>query len=163
MPAVLRPLCRSNFAPMRRVPRPSLPLASPPLITIISISLVVFLSSNGLLGHSFCTECILRAFDSNTAWCVCFLFFYPFSHPAHFSIKLILFSPMCREVAHLPPQPAINHTLAALVDKFFHAQLTKRKSESVHLSDSQNFIPLFLLTTCLFPCESMQLHVFEPR
>lgn len=68
---------------------------------------------------------------------------------------------MCRELAHLPPQPAINLALAAIVEKCFPAELATRKAELEMLTDAKNYIPLFIISTCLLPSETLQLHVFE--
>jgi len=107
----------------------------------------VFLEPTTILcGHTFCTDCLQRVFDSTSTS----------NQPQ---------CPICRRyIFNSGGKPPLNITLNDLIKKYLPKIYDARQKECTTWNQNVNtWVPLFILGIVLFPKEIMKLHVFEPR
>jgi len=105
----------------------------------------VFLDPTTVLcGHTFCTECLQRVYDSN-----------------HYGQAQC---PICRRYFfQTAGKPALNFTLNEIIKKYLPDSFNSRQKERTEWGVNNSWIPLFILSIVVFPKQIVKLHVYEPR
>jgi len=105
----------------------------------------VFLDPTTILcGHSFCTDCLQRVFDTT-----------------HYGQAQC---PICRRYFFQTSKPSLNFTLNDIIKKYLPEDFHRRQKERTEWGlVNGSWLPLFVLSIVVFPKQIVKLHVYEPR